>query len=83
METIELKNRTVIQGHCLESDGILWMYMYGITMPEAFEELIEPENIIEITENRQGQETTFTGYNHLFCIREETGGMVSAGLKKV
>ena len=81
METLTLNDGTVINGHGFESDGILWLYMYDITLTAAFDALNVPAKTQKIMENQGGQTTVFSGYNHLFCIREESGGMISAGLK--
>lgn len=82
-ETITLNDGTILNGYCIESSGILWCYMYQVSLAEAFELLIEPVKTKKINVNRNGQKTIFTGYKHLFCIREEDDGMISAGLKKV
>lgn len=80
METLTFNDGTVITGHCLESDGILFMYMYSVTLIQAFGVLSVPAKTNKIKEIRNGQETNYTGYNHLFSIREESG-MITAALK--
>ena len=42
METLKLKNGKTINGHALESDGRLFLYMYYITITYAFNALIDP-----------------------------------------
>ena len=82
METLKLKNGQMINGHALESDGRLFLYMYDITLTDAFNALIDPNNTKVIKEDRNGIETTYRGYNHLYNVTEETGGMISAAIKK-
>ena len=82
-EKLTLNDGTELEGHAIESNGVLYIYMYNITFADVFELLIVPEKTERIDMVRYGNETVFTGYNHLFCLREESGGMISAGLKKV
>lgn len=82
-EAFTLKDGTVVNGHVIESDNILFVYMYGVAMQDAFNLLIDPGKTEEISAGEGEQRIVYSGYNHLFCIREEGGGMISAGLKKV
>lgn len=82
-ETITLNNGVIINGYVLESDGVIYMYLYEISMQNAFNLLIFPQNTVRMVANRNGEVTTIEGYNHLFFVREEYGGMISAGMKKV
>ena len=82
METLKLKNGQTINGHALESDGRLFLYMYNITLTDAFNALIDPNNTKVIKEDRYGIETTYRGYNHLRAISEEMGGMICTTLTK-
>ena len=82
MEKLILNNGDELSGHLLESDGRLFIYMYGISMADAFALLIEPENTKTIHWERYGEKGTVRGYKHLKAISEETGGMVSASLVK-
>ena len=81
-ETLKLNDGTKLGGHALLSDGTLWIYLDSSTMADAFPLLNDPEKTKRITETRWGEKTVFTGYSHLFCIREESEGMLSAGLRK-
>ena len=82
-ETITLNDGTVINGHVIESSGVLFVYMYDISFAEAFELLIEPEKTKKIKTDQNGDEQTITGYKHLISLREEDSGMITASLKKV
>ena len=82
METLVFANGQAMTGHCLETGGKLWLYLQDISLADAFQILIAPENTQTIRALRYGKETVVTGYTHLFCVSEESGGMVNAGLKK-
>ena len=82
MEKLTLEKEQEIKGHLIETNGRVFLYMYEITMAQAFSLLIDPENTGTIQENRNGVEKTVTGYSHLYCISEENGGMICAGLLK-
>ena len=82
METLAFANGKTMNGHCLETGGKLWLYLQNVSLAEAFQTLIEPENTRTIRAARYGRETVVTGYTHLFCVSEESGGMVNAGLRK-
>ena len=81
-EILTLNDGTEIDGYGIEANGRLFLYMREISLKEAFDLLIEPEKTEEIRGVRYGQEMTFAGYDHLCAISEETGGMISASLKK-
>lgn len=81
-EKLTLANGTEIQGHLLDTGNVLFLYLYGISLAEAFGELIEPENTAEIAWERYGQTGSAEGFTHLYAISEEANGMISAGLKK-
>lgn len=81
MEKLILNNGDELQGHLIESDGRLFLYMQGITLEEAFGLLIEPENTKVITEERYGNKKTVRGYTRLYSISDENG-MICAALKK-
>ena len=57
--------------------------MYAITLAEAFELLIDPENTATIRWERNGETGTVAGYGHLYSVTEEMDGqMITAALKK-
>ena len=82
MEHLILNNGTELNGHLLETDGKLFLYMYGISLEDAFTLLIDPKNTKVIHWERYGDNGTVKGYKHLTAISEETGDMISAVLKK-
>lgn len=82
-EKLILNDGTEIVGHMFEVNGRGLLYLYQITLAEAFELLNDPEKTEKITEVKNGVETTVSGYNHLTAISEETGGMINAVLMKV
>ena len=81
-EKLILNNGTEIDGHLIEMNDRLFLYIYNLTLAEVFELLIVPENTMEIISIQYGQESTVRGYDHLSAISEETVNMVSAVMKK-
>lgn len=81
-EKLTLNDGTELEGHLIETDARLFVYVYGLAMAEAFELLNDPEKTKKIVAERYGEKTTVRGYKHLYSISEEAGGMISGGLKK-
>ena len=81
-ETITLADGTVLDGHVLESDGRLYVYLNRSTLGAAFPVLNDPEKTAVVVARIYGQDTVYTGYDHLTAVTEEFGGMVSGVLKK-
>lgn len=82
-ETLTLNDGTELTGHLLETENRLFVYVWGKTLAEAFELLIDPERTKKIVATRYGETQTVKGYKHLVSISEETGGMIAGSLKKV
>ena len=82
METLTLNDGTVLNGHLIETETRLFLYIYGKTMTEVFNLLIDPEKMRVIKEDRNGEKRTVRGYKHLVSISEEIGGMVCTILTK-
>ena len=82
METLTLNDGTELNGHLIETETRLFLYIYEKTMAEVFGLLIEPENTRIIKENRNGTIKTIRGYKHLMSISDEGGNLISASLKK-
>lgn len=83
MDTLKLNDGTELAGHALETDGVMYLYIEHMSMAEGWPLLSDPEKTGRIEETRYGRTAVHTGWNHLFCMREELGGMLSAGLKRV
>ena len=82
-EMLTLNDGTVIENsHAIPSGEILWVYINGYAFEQVFFLLTYPEKTEKIVADRFGVVTEYDGYTHLFCLSEEGGGMVSAGLKK-
>ena len=79
---LKLNNGEVLQGYLVETKTRLFLYLYGLTLAEVFNLLIDPENTKKIHWKRYGQEGDARGYNHLLSVTEEINGIVSASLKK-
>lgn len=84
METLTLNDGTVLNGHLIETETRLFLYIYGNTMTEVFNLLIDPEKTKVIQAERYGAKTTVRGYKRLSSISDDNGadGMVCAGLRK-
>lgn len=80
-EKLRLNNGTELEGHLLETER-LFLYLYNISMSDAFALLNKPANTKVITWERYGNTGTVEGYRHLKSISEETDGMISASLTK-
>lgn len=81
-ESLTLNDGTVLNGHALETETRLFLYIYGMTMAEVFEQVNDPEKTKKITAERYGEKQTIRGYKVLISISLETNGMISASLKK-
>ena len=81
-EKLTLNDGTELEGHLIETDARLFVYVYGLALAEAFELLNNPEKTKKIIAERYGEKTTVRGYKHLYSISEEAGGMIAGGLKK-
>ena len=81
-ETIKLNDGTEIQGYLLETETRLFLYLYGISMREAFDLLEDPQKTKYIQWQQDGREGEVFVYTHLKSISEEQGGMIVAGMKK-
>ena len=79
---LTFNNGTEVQGHQLETETRLFVYLFGVTLEEAFDLLKVPDNTKVIKWERRGQTGTVRGYKTLMSISVEQGGMISAGLKK-
>ena len=77
-ELLTFANGAEVMGHMLE-DGALWLYLEEISFSGAYELLSDPANTATITGERRG---SVSGYNHLFSLREESPGRISAGIRK-
>ena len=82
-ETLILNNGKELSGYFIETETRLFLYTFGLTLSEAFELFSNPDNIYQIRMIRNQKESQVEGYNHLYSISEERGGMICSGLKKV
>lgn len=80
-EKLTLNDGTEIAGHLLEVNERLFLYLQEISLEDAFNLLIDPENTMIIYAERYGQKTTVTGYVALYAISRENG-QICATLRK-
>ena len=81
-EKMTMNDGTEIRGHLAETETRLFLYLYGISMREAFDLLTDPQKTKYIQWNRYGVTGETFGYTHLMSISEEPGGMIGASMKK-
>lgn len=62
------------------SDGVLYLYLQGQTLAGVYPVVSDPKKTKRIWP--LGSKIYFEGYTHLFSIREEMDGTITAGLKK-
>lgn len=66
-------NGSVYDGHCLESDDRLFVYLDGLTIMDGFRIFSDPDNYATIHEVSYGVERDYTGYNTLIAVNGEYG----------
>lgn len=81
-EKLMFNNGTEVEGHQIETETRLFVYLFGVTLEEAFDLLKVPDNTKIIKWERYGQTGTVRGYKKLMSISVEQGEMISASLKK-
>lgn len=81
-EKLTMNDGTEITGHLIETEVRLFLYMYEITLSDAFALLIDPDKTKKIDWNRYGETGTVRGYRKLMSISVETNDMICASLKK-
>lgn len=75
-EQLTLNDGTAIRGHASEGNGHLFLYLYGITLADAFTQLNDPEKVKVIREEVRGESHVYRGYSHLRAISEEMDGQM-------
>lgn len=63
------------------AEGVLWLYLRGLTLAQAFAVLSDPANTAVIRYEYGEMEDIFEGFKHLTTLMEREGE-VSAALKK-
>ena len=82
MDKVILNNGDELNGHVIETEARLFVYLFGISLTDAFELLNDPEKTKVIKWERYGDKGTIRGYKRLMSISVEQGDMISASLKK-
>lgn len=62
--------------------GLILYARSGQTLGSLFETLRDPERTGTITARQYGEETEYRGYTHLWFVREEEAGLITAGLRE-
>ncbi len=81
-EKLTLNDGTVLPGYCIQDGRNLFVYLYSITLTDAFALLNDPQKTAEITEDQYEAHRVYSGFDHLSTVSEESGGMVSAVMIK-
>jgi len=81
-EKLRLNDGSEIPGRAIPSGDVLYVYLDNCTMDEGYPILSDPAKTRRIEAFSYGDRTEYKGYTHLFCLREESMGVLSAGLRK-
>jgi len=73
METITLNDGTIVNGHCIEMDGALFVYLDGMDMMEGILLFNDPEKTAVIVEQNHGNTHTYDGFTKLTAASSEYG----------
>jgi len=71
METITLNDGTVVNGHCIEDDSALFLYLDGKTVVEGLR-LIDG-NTAKIEADNHGVHHVYLGYTEIYAASHEYG----------
>lgn len=80
-EKLTFVNGTEVEGHGIETDARLILYLYNASMTDMFNLLNNPENVGTITWVRYSDSGKWTGYKHLMSISIEAK-MICASLRR-
>ena len=81
-EQLTLNDGTVLAGYCIQDGSNLFVYLYEKTMALAYPDLSDAQKTGMIRADQYDETAYYSGFDHLYCISEEDGGMVSAILKR-
>ena len=73
METVTLNDGTVLDGHCIETENALFVYLTGMTLLEGVVLFSDAEKTSVITEMNHEHEHVYTGYTRLSAASDEYG----------
>ncbi len=73
METITLNDGTIVNGHCLDMETALFIYLDDMDMLEGVRLFSDPEKTKIIVEENHGNTHTYEGYTKLSAVSSEFG----------
>jgi len=73
METLTLNDGTVVNGHCMEDDRNLFVYLDGMSVLQGVMLFGDPDKSSHIVEMNHGVEHIYDGYTELFSADHEYG----------
>ena len=82
-EKLKLVDGTVLEGRTALSADDLILYIIGMSLADGYPLLSDEAKVKKIIADSFGEITIYTGFVHLFFIREEMNGLLTAGLRKV
>ena len=72
-EYLTLNDGTVLDGHCMEDDRNLFVYLDGKTIVEGVTLFSDPDRVRVITEYNHGTVNTYFGYTEIYSVSHEFG----------
>lgn len=72
-EYLTLRDGTVLDGHCMEDDRNLFVYLDGKTVVEGVTLFSDPGKTGLITEYNHGTEHVYEGYTEIYSVSHEFG----------
>lgn len=73
METVTLNDGTVVNGHCIETDTALFVYLDGMSMVDGVNLFSDPEKTGILAEMNHGVQNIYTNYTVLYAASTEYG----------
>lgn len=80
-DKITLNDGTELTGSVIQDENILWLYIAGETFVSVFNCLSNQDKTRIIKVHEYNVTNKYTGYTHLFSLREEPGN-ICAGLER-
>lgn len=75
METLELNDGTILNGHVIEDDTAarIFVYLDGKTIADGFDLFRSPDRSSRITAMNHGEEHVYEGYTQILSVSGEFG----------
>ena len=73
METLTLNDGTELNGHCMQDDRNLFVYLDNMTVLQGVVIFGDPEKTSRIVEMNHGVEHVYEGYTEIYSASHEYG----------